>query len=511
MRLIQRYRSIILSLTGKRRIYAALLLGICATLALPPIFIFPALIPAFTGLLLLIESSQSRKEAAKIGWWFGLGHFTSGLYWITIALLTDAAQFGWLVPFAVLAISAVLAIYIAIASAITYSFRPSIWIFAVSWLGMEYLRSILLSGFPWNLIGYSWAFSDSVSQIASVTGIWGLSLVTLLFALSPLLWGDGRWQKGLAITALCLPLVLGIGGAVRLHYSPLKTVPNVTLRLVQGNIAQHHKWIPELRLKNLIHYVTLSTSPGFENVTHILWPETALPYFLEEDREIWPLVKSAIPENGILITGALRKSQEPGKSMELWNSLFVLNNDMHIEAHYNKFHLVPFGEYVPFRSLLPMTKITAGSIDFSAGTGPETLSVSKTPPFSPLICYEGIFPGHVTNETTTPPDWILNITNDAWFGASTGPYQHFYMVKMRAIEEGLPLVRVANTGISAVIDSYGRIVAKLGLGETGIVDAPLPQNATVHSIYGAYGNYVVLLMILFISTLIIIIRKIRSF
>lgn len=500
-----------MSLAGKRRMIAAFLCGVVATLALPPIFIFPALIPAFAGLLWLIESSPSRKEAMKIGWWFGLGHFVSGLYWITIALLTDAAQFGWLVPFAVLAISAVLALYIAIVAAITYSFRPRVWVFAVSWLGAEYLRSVLFSGFPWNLIGYSWAFSDSVSQIASVTGVWGLSLVAVLFGLSPLLWGEKRWQKGLAVAALCLPLLLAIGGGWRLYQSPLKTVPDVTLRLVQGNIAQHHKWIPELRLKNLIHYVTLSTTPGFEKVTHVLWPETALPYFLEEDREIWPLVKSAIPDNGLLITGALRRAQQPGQQMELWNSLFVLNNDMHIEAHYNKFHLVPFGEYVPFRSILPITKITAGSIDFSAGSGPETLAVPKTPPFSPLICYEGIFPGHVTNETVTMPEWMLNITNDAWFGKSTGPYQHFYMVKMRAIEEGMPLVRVANTGISAVIDSYGRVIAKLGLGETGIVDAPLPQNATAHSIYGAYGNYLLLLMILVISTFIIIIRKIRSF
>ncbi len=462
-----------------RRFALAAGLGVLATAALPPLHLLPLYLVAFTGLARLIDAAPGRRAAFAVGWWFGFGHFVSGLYWFANALMTDAERFGWLVAPAVFGISAGLAVYPALAAAAARLFpegAPRIAGLAVAWTAAEWLRGTLFTGFPWNPIGLGWTVSDAMIQLAALTGVWGLSLLTVFAAAAPAaLAAPGpacaRWTP-LALGAGLLAAVW-IGGTVRLAGADEATVPDVRLRIVQPNVAQNHKWKPELRAALFRRHLELTTAPGFESVTHVIWPETAVPYALADRPRLRAAIAAVTPPGGAVITGAIRWSGGEAGERRIWNNLAAVDGRGRVIASYDKFHLVPFGEYVPFRSILPLDKITYGALDFSAGPGPRTLRVPGLPPFSPLICYEAIFPGQVL-DASERPQWLLNITNDAWFGISSGPYQHFAAARLRAVEEGMPLVRAANTGISAVVDSYGRVRARLGLGEGGVLDAALP-------------------------------------
>ena len=256
------------------------------------------------------------------------------------------------------------------------------------------------------------------------------------------------------------------------------TVPDVKLRIVQGAVAQKFKWARNARAAIMARYGKLTTSKGFDSITHVIWPETAIPYRLQTQYDVVrpnadaiAIVEASIPKGGALITGANR---DVGK--DTWNSVHVLAGDRRIVSTYDKHHLVPFGEYVPARSFLSqigVAKIAHGRGDYSFGKGPHNIAIPGAPAASPLVCYEAIFPAEAVGKKR--PGWLLNVTNDAWFGNSAGPYQHFSSARLRAIEQGLPMVRPANTGISAVVDPYGRIVAYLPLGVRGVLDAGLPQ------------------------------------
>jgi apolipoprotein N-acyltransferase len=262
---------------------------------------------------------------------------------------------------------------------------------------------------------------------------------------------------------------------VRLAGAEPVAVPDIRLRLVQGNVPQENKWRPELRARWFARHLQLSADDA-TGISHVIWPESASPYPLDREPEARRLVAQVVPPGGLLLTGGERfdLSGDPPKA---WNSLFVVDDTGAIAARYDKHDLVPFGEFLPLRGLLSqigLSKLTPGMLDFEAGPGRQTITLDGLPPFSPLICYEAIFPGGVVDPEARP-DWLLNVTNDGWFGNSSGPYQHLAMARMRTIEEGLPLVRGANTGISAVVDPWGRVQARLGLGETGVLDAALPQ------------------------------------
>ncbi|HLT02691.1 MAG TPA: apolipoprotein N-acyltransferase, partial [Geminicoccaceae bacterium] len=266
----------------------------------------------------------------------------------------------------------------------------------------------------------------------------------------------------------------------------------VHLRLVQGNIAQQQKWQPEGRRLAFDRHLTLSAESR-DGITHVIWPESAAPYPLEQDGVAREMIAEVVPPGGLLLTGGERFDLS-GEPPLAWNSLFVLDGTGAILARYDKRDLVPFGEFLPLRDVLGrigLDKLTHGSIDFQAGPGRATIRLPGLPPFSPLICYEAIFPGSVVDRDDRPA-WLLNITNDAWFGRSTGPYQHFAMARMRAIEEGLPLVRSANSGISAVVDAWGRTEAQLALGETGVLDAALPQPLPGGTPFARSGGLIVL-------------------
>jgi apolipoprotein N-acyltransferase len=507
------------ALTFWRRAGMAALLGALAALALPPVHAVPLLWVAFTGLIWLLDA-RGWRSAAATGWWFGFGHFLVGFYWIAEALLTDPWRFGWMIPFAVGGLAAYMALFPALACGLARLAWPGgagrVVVLAILWTGGEWLRGWLFTGFPWNLLGYSWAFSDAMMQPAALAGAWGLGLVTAVIAGLPAtlvdpplpaaasaaaLRSEPRPPRlrphggGLAIAAsLALVALLWIGGAMRLAGAPGGDVPGVRLRLVQPAISVAQKANDDSRVADFRRQLAMSRE-GADGVTHIVWPETATRFLVERE----PLVRQALadlaPPGGAVITGAPRGEPLAGPLEQIWNSLEVIGHDGHV-ATFDKFHLVPLGEYVPLRWLFPfLSKITPGDFDFSAGPGPRTLDIPGAPPAAALICYEVIFPGQVVDRAARP-GWIVNITNDAWFGMSSGPYQHFASARFRAVEEGLPLVRAANDGISAIVDPYGRVTAMLGLGKAGVVDGALPQALSGLTPFARYGSWTLALALL---------------
>lgn len=475
-------------LAGWRRYGFALFLGVVAAAALSPVDMVPLLVVAFGGLVWLMDGSASRRDAALLGWSFGFGFFVAGLYWVAAALFVDIAQFWWLVPFAVLGLPAGLGIFTALAVLAAHEMSRRfgllgsgrILALAACWAAAEWLRGHVLTGFPWNLVGYAWAGGFpgalAVLQLSALVGIYGLSLVTVLAAALPARLGDldrGRfWAPVVAVLLIALPAA---GGAWRLAGAQRDTVPGVTLRLVQPSIAQTLKNDPAAERQNFELLLKLSGSAGADKVTTVIWPEAAAPPLLERLPDVRQLMAEIVPPGGLLITGAERAEPVQGwPPQHFWNSVVALDDRGEIVATYDKAHLVPFGEYVPLRGVLPMDKIAPSVGDFTAGPGPRTLKLAGLPPVSPLICYEAIFPGAVIDPAQRPA-WLLNVTNDAWYGFTSGPFQHLAIARVRAVEEGLPLVRAANNGVSAVIDPYGRLIAKLNLDSIGVVDSPLPR------------------------------------
>lgn len=501
-------------LAGWRRYGLAALLGVAAALALPPFHVLPLLWVAFPVLLWQIEGCMAKRQAFALGWCFGFGFFVAGLYWIANALTVDTARFWWLIPLAAVGLPALLALFTALTVLAVHLLRlrglALALGFALFWLVAEYLRGHILTGFPWNLLGYVWAPSDAMLQLAALTGIYGLSLVTVLAACLPAV-----RSRGAMAAAVALLLLVWGGGAVRLAGAPAADDPalrveGVLLRLVQANIPQREKWAGLNPRDHLIRHLELSArpAPGDRSTlgptpgpTHVLWPETAVAYLLNEDIQARALVGRVAPDGGAVLTGAIRVKRPAGERPRYWNSLHAIGPGGLVQATYDKAHLVPFGEYVPLRQIFGFLPAVATSLDFQRGPGPRSIEVPGLPPVSPLICYEAIFPGAVADPDNRP-GWLLNVTNDGWYGYSTGPFQHFQIARLRAVEEGLPLVRVANTGISGVVDPYGRVVARLGLEEAGFLDAPLPV-ALTPTPYARWGDAPLAGLALLLATLLL--------
>jgi apolipoprotein N-acyltransferase len=495
-------------LRGWRGAVIASMLGALATAALPPVHGLPLLWVAFSGLALLC-AQRTPRSAFLSGFWFGLGHFVAGLYWLAWPLTLDLARFGWMIPFAVFGVAAVLAVFsgVACAAAAATRLRGAAYVlaFAAAWAVTEWLRGHLLTGFPWNLIASAWVSIEAMLQPASYVGAYGLSLLTVAVTASPLLLFD----RSLSVTARVLGVAsfavllvgLFVAGNTRLAEATRDEVSGVRLRLVQGNIAQSLKWAEGRREQTFEDYLTLTRAAGFERITHVVWPETAIDYRFQTDYSAVRLdgerlsrLASAIPAGGALILGAIRDN-----GREWFNSVHVVERAGRVFATYDKHHLVPFGEYVPLRSLLRrlgIEQIAHGTGDYSAGAGLQTIEVPGAPPVGPLVCYEAIFPGHSVGWRR--PGWLLNVTNDAWFGLTSGPFQHFAAARMRAVEEGLPLVRAANTGITAVVDPYGRVVARLPLMTRGVLDTALPGAHFEPTLYARLGDRAFLMLLLFV-------------
>jgi len=366
--------------------------------------------------------------------------------------------------------------------------------FALAFMIAEWLRGHIFTGFPWNLPGYGWAASTALLQSTSVLGVYGLSLLTLLFGASfALLANRGRaWWLNAAMTLLFV--ALWAGGEMRLLAATDATVEGVRLRLVQPSTPQPEKYAPENQLRNWRRLIDLSSLPTPEQPTHIIWPEAAPPFLLEGIPEVAADIANLTGDSRVLMTGQVRVAQENGRR-DSYNSFAIFGSRGKLIGTYDKFHLVPFGEYVPGGPLLRAIGVTeiAASTGFSSGPGPKTMMVPGAPPAGPLICYEIIFPGEVTAEPR--PGWLVNVTDDSWFGPDTGPTQHLLIARVRAIEEGLPIVRAANSGISAVIDAHGRVRASLALGLRDVVDAGLPV-ALSPTPFVRYANVILMTLLL---------------
>lgn len=433
--------------------------------------------------------------------------------WIALAVSLLPGRFTWMIPFNVFGLGALLATTTAVAALLSWistdgGVRRALAL-AAAWAALEWIRGTILSGFPWNPVATAWIIVPEAAQSAGWWGPFGLSLVTVLLASLPavLIRKEDRtgpaigWTAGLSAAGIAC---LGFGFLTVPASVP--DVPKVKMRIVQGAVAQRLKWQRGAREKILVRYGNLTLSKGIDDITHVIWPETAVPYRLQTQYGSVRLAGSArefllatIPKNGVLITGANR---DVGK--DTWNSVHVVDKSGTLISTYDKHHLVPFGEYVPARSFLSrigVAKIAHGRGDYSFGPGPRSIKIPGAPDASPLVCYEAIFPAEAVGKKR--PGWLLNVTNDAWFGNSAGPYQHFASARMRAIEQGLPLVRAANTGISAVVDPYGRVREILDLGKRGFIDAALPQ-ARSPTLYSRYGDIVLLVWILIVVVIAII-------
>ncbi len=498
--------------SGWRRYGLAFVLGVGAAAALPPFDLTPLLAVVFTSLLWLDDGSGNPWASFRLGWVFGFGFFLAGLYWIAAALFVDIDRFWWLVPLAAAGLPAGFALYIGFVLLATRLLRDYLHLpasarifgFAIAWSAGEWVRGHALTGLPWNLIGYAWSggFPGALLVLQSVAwvGIYGLSFVTILAASLPAALGElsmapmsaaRRWTP--AILAGLLILVPAVAGAIRLEAMPT-LLTGTWVRLVQPSIPQSLKWLPAAAQADFRRLLALSAAPADHPLAAVLWPEAAAPFLLGRDAAARQALATIVPHGGYLITGALRANPPPGPIEEVWNSIEALDDRGAIVAHYDKAHLVPFGEYVPLRPWLPFKKITAGTMDLSAGPGPRTIALPGLPPFAALICYEAIFPGAIVDKSDRPA-WMLNVTNDAWYGRTSGPYQHFAIARTRAVEEGLPLVRVANNGISAVVDAAGRVLARTRLDAVGNVDAALPGPAAPTP-YSRAGDWMLLALLL---------------
>jgi apolipoprotein N-acyltransferase len=462
-------------LAGWRANAAAAALGLLSALALPPLHALPVLLLAVPGLLALLGGAATWRAALMRGFWFGFAHHLIGLYWLTDAILVEAARYWWLVPLAVPAVSAVLAPFIAVACAVARLARPGwrrAFVLAGAWVLTDLLRQFVATGFPWNPWGADWAvpggFGDVFIQPAAWVGVHGLTLLTLLLAATPAL---GR--RAMLLGAVGLAAWAGFG-AWRLA-GPPPSAPGVAVVLAQGNVAQGEKWDRARAISIFRRYLAL-TREGLAQAHEefpqdrlvVVWPESASPFLADSDAGARESIADVAAGASALV-GTVRF----GPDERPRNSLIDLLGPQIPAATYDKWHLVPFGEYSPAWVPLAVQLVRGGG--FVPGPGPRTLHLPGLPPAGPLICYEAIFPAQVVDEADRP-EWMVNVTNDAWFGNSSGPRQHLAAARLRAVEEGLPLVRAANTGISAAFDAFGREQARLGMGVAGTVVTELAGN-----------------------------------
>jgi apolipoprotein N-acyltransferase len=511
------------------RFILSLLSGMIMVAAMPPYGLWPMLFIGFSVFYIMLMGARGW-SAFGLGWFFGMGFFTLGLSWIGNALLVPGNDFAWVYPFAIMGLPVLLSAFTGLAAlATTYFWRDTrvaltgygIIIFALCFAIAEWVRGHIFTGFPWNLYGYGWVKNLEIAQLASIGGSYFLTLITILWATIPaLVFLIGRYAK---LTVLIGLLSFGAAyayGAHRLASNPTSYHDNIIVRPIQPNIAQEDKWNPRKTVANFQKHLALSVPSNDEaldndNVTTILiWPETALTFTMLED----PLAQSQLSAvlqsfKGpvYLATGYLRVDQKdtPDYGDDLfYNSLIVLDKDAQIIATYDKAHLVPMGEYIPFQEYLNIPLISSFN-GFESGDAPKTLDIAVSKPpladndishiatpyipaFSPQICYEIIFPGAVVGRNA-PADWVINVTNDAWYGDSIGPRQHFAMLIFRAIEEGVPIIRSANTGISGVVDPLGRTLARADLMTSNNTSSKLPKSISHNNLFALWGNIVFLL------------------
>ena len=524
-------RAVILSWGWKRAVFA-FVAGAASSLAMAPFDAWPVLFITFPVAVWLIDGAAAGRlggipAAAIAGFWFGLGYFIPGLYWIGDAFLVDAETFAWLMPFAVLGLPAYLALFFAAGFALARAMwtRDQFRILglAVSLTISEWLRGHALTGFPWNTLGYALSKPLALAQTTSLIGLWGMTFLAIAVFASPAVLVDGKSRdrsKWIApIAALLVLFAMGVFGVIRLSQHPTAMVTGLKLRIMQPNLQQDVKFNYSAKAEVMRKYLTLSDRASGPNATGVrdtnilIWPESAFPFFLTREADAMAQIADLLSPGTSLITGSVRAPDVPrnARITRAYNSIYVIDHDGSVLSVYDKLHLVPFGEYLPFQDwmerlgLEQLTKVQGG---FIPGDIRRNLDIPHAPRALPLICYEAIFPGDVASPIDSRAGWIVNLTNDGWFGLSTGPHQHLQQARWRAIEQGLPLVRAANTGISAVIDPVGRIVARLDLGIEGVLDSSLPRPIPP-TIYARSGDLPIMIL-LALATAVVLRRRVAQ-
>lgn len=496
------------------RLYGLIfLVGLVSAFGQAPFHFFPLMFLTFPVLVFALDgaAADAKKRGFSTlvpafcrGWMFGFGYFVGGLWWMGSAFLVNPDRFALLLPLGVMGLPAFLAIFFGVASALARRFwcaGPSrILTLAIALALTEWLRGFILTGFPWNNLGYLVAFNDTTMQGLALVGTPVYAFLAVLIFSTPVALGDfetarseRRSTKGsqFLISATVLTLIAIFGyGHLRFMANPVSTdtVEGVNLRIVQPNIAQKDKFDGSkardilLRHLELSERITAEGDLGLLETTHLIWPESAFPFILTNHPEVLERIGQMLPSGTVLLTGAVREERaaERTESDRYFNSVYVIDDRGTIRDAYDKVHLVPFGEYLPFQSvleswgLLSFIEVPGG---FQSGPKQQVVKSGSAPPFLPMICYEVIFPVDLkSDKQLNSARWILNVTNDAWFGITSGPFQHFHQTRIRAVEEGLPVIRAANNGISAVIDPFGRVLDKISLGKSGIIDANLPKS-----------------------------------
>jgi apolipoprotein N-acyltransferase len=498
----------VILLWGWRRLGLAALAGLLAALSLPPLGFIVALGVAFPLAIFLIDGSvkgpgrfnwQTLLAAFTAGWAFGFGYFLGGLWWVGAAFTVETDEFIWLMPFGVIGLPLGLGLFHGLGFLLARLFWSGggrrVFAFAAGMAFVEWLRSFVLTGFPWNTLGQSLGAFESTAQVGSIVGLHGMTVLTLVIfaAFAPLGARDRFWPRWrLPVAALALLVGLVAFGEWRLRTTTLATVPDVRIRIMQPNLSQREKHRIAAQ-EVLTRYIALSdraSSPGassLRDITHLIWPESPFPFLLAREPQALAQIATALRPRTVLITGAAR-AEDAGATPRYFNSIHVVGADGAIVDSYDKTHLVPFGEYLPLKRLFSavglrqFVEIPGG---FEAGARRKPLNVPGLPSAWPLICYEAIFPAEAA--ASIRPGILLNVTNDGWFGITSGPHQHLAQARLRAVEQGLPLVRAANTGISAIIDPMGRVTAGLPLGVSGVVDGQIAR-ALPPTVYSRFGD-----------------------
>ncbi|MEM9732904.1 MAG: apolipoprotein N-acyltransferase [Pseudomonadota bacterium] len=520
MAMVERLSQSIVLLAGWRASLLALVSGALTALALAPVHAMPVIFLTLPVMVWLMDGAapvsgggflspfKKAWPAFKLGWLFGFGYFLAGFWWVGQAFLVDADVFAWLMPFAVMLLPAGLALFYGIAFVLARMAwtdnRPSIgWVrlvaLAAAMAFMEWVRGTVLTGLPWNTLGYTIMPTPLLMQAASLIGLYGMTFLAVLMGAMALV--SLAENRRLLLLPLALLMAQPVYGFVRLANAPTDTVADVKLRIVQPSLDQREKWDPQKTAEIMQRYLDLSDldkgpeAAGAGSFTHIIWPESAFPFILTRRPDELSAIATMLPDDTTLLTGAMRL-EEGATGRRVYNSLYAINGQGQITEARDKTRLLPFGEFLPFQGFLEaigLRQLTQQQGGFAQGIQRRTVALDGAPAFLPLICYEIIFSGRVA-ASGPKPGWIVNVTNDAWFGMTSGPYQHAHQAQVRAVEEGLPLARAANNGISMVVDAHGRMTESLGLGKRGVVDAPLPK-AIAPPLFARTGNLFVILFI----------------
>lgn len=518
-------RSAALAVIAARPFLGLFAAGALSVTAMAPLHLWPVLcitLPLFFWALDEIArdaAARPWRRAFWLGWAFGFGYHLAGLYWIGFSFLVQAERFAALMPFAITLLTAGLGLFFAVAAAAYALLRdrvpgdlPRLLLFALVIAVAEWLRGHIFTGFPWNVLGYALTMPLPLMQWAGLFGIYGLTAITVIVLAAPLVIFAGRAQAPVrtvlatTIAPLCLAYLYG---AWQLSEHPTSFVPDVKLRLVQPSFTQRDKFVDTKRWPIFLRHLELSAEggraaladaapplpPASVQPTHIIWPEASIPFFVRREQAAITAMAEALPPHVRVIAGTFRAGIEPGqrfseaRDVPVFNSAMVFAGNGTVESIYDKIHLVPFGEYLPAQpilSALGLENLTRTNGGLAIGSAPrELMRIGGLPPVAMLICYEASFPGAVV-QTSERPGVLINLTNDAWFGATAGPHQHFHQTRLRAVEQGVPMLRSANNGISAIIDPVGRVVGRLALNQVAILDGGLPR-AIATPLYARFG------------------------